>query len=69
MTIPNFSDDDLDGILFRFWIRAASSYGYPGEVAAALCKCVTEDDYRAALMDLARRKGVNLPTPGVWGEA
>ena len=55
-------DDYLDGVLFRFWIRA-SSYpgGYPGEVMRALIDCHTPSEYRAALYELAREKGVNLP--------
>ena len=55
-------DDDLDGVLFRFWIRAASyPDGWPSAVAAALSPCTRPEEYRAALMKLAREKGVNLP--------
>ena len=55
-------DDDLDGVLFRFWIRAASyPGGWPSAVASALSPCKTPSEYRAALMKLAQEKGVNLP--------
>jgi hypothetical protein len=57
-------DDDLDGVLFRFWIRAASyPGGWPGALIAALLPCKTPAEYRAALMKLAQEKGVNLPMP------
>jgi hypothetical protein len=57
-------DDDLDGVLFRFWIRAASyPGGWPSAVAAALSLCKTPAEYRAALIKLAQEKGVNLPMP------
>jgi hypothetical protein len=57
-------DDDLDGVLFRFWIRAASyPGGWPSAVATALGPCKTPSEYRAALMKLAQEKGVNLPMP------
>jgi hypothetical protein len=61
--------DERDGILFRFWIRAASySDGWPSR----LCQLfrdhgpkngenVQPHHYRAALMALAKEKGVNLP--------
>lgn len=55
-------DDTRDGLLFRFWIRAASyPAGWPSVTMRALSPCVTPEDYRAALMKLARDKGVNLP--------
>jgi hypothetical protein len=57
-------DDYLDGVLFRFWIRAASyPGGWPGDLSKALTHCLTTADYRAALMKLAQEKGVNLPSP------
>lgn len=62
-------DDYRDGVLFRFWIRAAS---YPGGWPARLNELMREygpkdgenlqpRHYRAALMALAKEKGVNLP--------
>lgn len=58
------NDDDLDGVLFRFWIRAASSPGgWPSALIKALSPCTTPAEYRAALMKLAQEKGVNLPMP------
>ena len=55
-------DDDIrDAILFRFWCKAASTNGLIIETAHALKNCLTAADYRKALTDLARRKGVNLP--------
>lgn len=62
-------DDALDGILFRFWIRAAS---YPGGWPGRLLELLGEHGpkgrenmqprhYRAALMALAKEKSVNLP--------
>jgi hypothetical protein len=55
-------DDDLDGVLFRFWIRTASyPEGWPSAVAAALSHCKTPSEYREALLKLAQEKGVNLP--------
>ena len=68
--LPDDADsDDRDGILFRFWIRAAS---YPGGWPARLNQLFREHGpigsenvqprhYRAALMALAQEKGVNLP--------
>ena len=57
-------DDEMDGILFRFWVRAASyPGGWPSEVASALRACHNADEYRAALVNLANSKGVNLPDP------
>ncbi len=57
-------DDEMDGVLFRFWIRAASyPGGWPGDLMGALINCHTPDDYRRALCDLAEAKGVNLPNP------
>lgn len=56
-------DDDIrDAMLFRFWIKAASyPGGWPSETVKALENCLTPYDYRKALTELARRKGVNLP--------
>lgn len=55
-------DDTSDGILFRFWIRHGSfPDGKPGELAVAIAKCLTVEDYRVALTLLARKNGVNLP--------
>lgn len=61
-------DDALDGVLFRFWIRAAS---YPGGWPSALVAVIeseiraegqaTPAAYRRALLRLAKDKGVNLP--------
>ena len=62
-------NDDLDGVLFRFWIRAAS---YPGGWPSRLIQVIADhapkdggnmqpEHYRAALMQLAQEKGVNLP--------
>ena len=57
-------DDDLDGVLFRFWISAASyPGGWPSALTAALLPCHTPAEYRAALIKLAQEKGVNLPMP------
>lgn len=61
--------DERDGILFRFWIRAAS---YPDGWPLRLFELMREHGpktgenmqprhYRAALMSLAKEKGVNLP--------
>lgn len=56
------NDDTRDGILFRFWIRAASyPGGWPGDLMAALNKCHTPEEYRVALTRLAHEKGINLP--------
>ena len=64
----DLENDDIDGVLFRFWIRAAS---YPGGWPGRLCEVIQENvpdkgnvqpkHYRAALMQLAKEKGVNLP--------
>lgn len=61
-------DDALDGVLFRFWIRAAS---YPGGWPSALMAVIEKEcraeghaspaAYRRALLALAKEKGVNLP--------
>jgi hypothetical protein len=66
--MDDFFDDDLDGVLFRFWIRASS---YPGGWPCRLIQVIQEhspkegnmgpEHYRAALMALAKEKGVNLP--------
>lgn len=61
----NADDDALDGVLFRFWIRAAAyPGGWPGELERVIRDCLTPADYRRALVDLAQRKGVNLPLSG-----
>lgn len=56
-------DDDIrDGILFRFWCKMASyPGGSPGRVMKALINCHTIEEYRAALMQLAKEEGINLP--------
>lgn len=55
-------DDDIrDAMLFRFWVRAASASGFPGETALAIMRCTTPDEYRTALKALATKHGVNLP--------
>lgn len=66
--VPDFDEDDRDGILFRFWIRAAS---YPGGWPGRLTEIMSEEfkaaghatpaAYRKALTRLAQEKGVNLP--------
>lgn len=68
--MDEFENDDRDGILFRFWIRAAA---YPGGWPGRLMELFHEHGpkpgegnvqpkhYRAALMALAAEKGVNLP--------
>lgn len=61
----DFDSDELDGVLFRFWIRAASyPGGWPTELARELYHCTTPADYRKALVSLAKAKGVNLPIAG-----
>lgn len=58
----NYDDDSRDGVLFRFWIRAASyPGGFPSDLVQALKSCHTPADYRRELTALARAKGVNLP--------
>ncbi|WP_336801748.1 hypothetical protein [Kaistia sp. MMO-174] len=59
MSTLDLNNDDLDAILFRFWIRAASEF--PSETMIALCSATTADAYRVALLNLARVKKVNLP--------
>ena len=65
-------DDTRDGILFRFWIKAASyPGGWPSRCAQLIqSECqqdvqtlgyVTPMAYRRALTALAAEKGVNLP--------
>jgi hypothetical protein len=56
-------DDDIrDAMLFRFWCKGASyPGGYPAELGQAIHGCKTPDEFRKALTDLARKKGVNLP--------
>ena len=62
MTVATEDDDIRDAMLFRCWCRAASSSGgFPGETAVAIGHCITPDDYRKALTELARKKGLNLP--------
>lgn len=61
----DYDDDSRDGVLFRFWIRAASyPGGFPAALMRALKDCHTPADYRRALTELAKDKGVNLPEPG-----
>lgn len=61
-TIMDYDDDSRDGILFRFWIRAASwPGGYPADLMTAIKDCLTPADYRRELLALAEAKGVNLP--------
>lgn len=64
-------DDDLDGVLFRFWIRAAAyPGGWPGRLNELFSEEMKADghatpsSYRRALMRLAIEKGVNLPVRG-----
>ena len=52
-------DDMFDGVLFRFWIRAASEF--PGETAIAITRCLTPADYRLALAALAIKHRINFP--------
>ncbi len=61
-------DDALDGVLLRFWIRAASYPGcWPSALMAVIDKEIraegsaTPAAYRRALLSLARDKCVNLP--------
>lgn len=66
MTAPGFDpdSDELDGALFRFWIRAASyPGGWPMDLMRALTNCTTPAEYRNALVELAEAKRVNLPLP------
>lgn len=65
---PDPDDDTLDGVLFRFWIRAASyPGGWPSALAAGIDNEIraeghaTPAAYRRALLALARDNGVNLP--------
>jgi hypothetical protein len=62
-------DDTRDGILFRLWVRAGS---YPGGWPRRLSELfqdhgpkigenVQPRHYRAALIALAKEKGINLP--------
>lgn len=54
--------DELDGVLFRFWIRAASwPGGWPMDLLRAIKDCKTPAEYRCALIQLAETKRVNLP--------
>lgn len=58
----DYYDDSRDGVLFRFWIRAASfPGGFPSDLMRALKDCLTPEDYRRALTELAKAKAVNLP--------
>ena len=42
--MDNKDDDYLDGVLFRFWIRAASyPGGWPSDTAAALLRALVAD--------------------------
>lgn len=60
-------DDMRDGMLFRFWCRAACSPGgWPGRLAELFEEergdgAMTPAVYRRALIRLAEEKGVNLP--------
>lgn len=54
-------NDILDAALFRLWIRYAS--GSPGRVASAIAKCLSANDYRQALIALAKEDRINLPYP------
>ena len=56
---PDADDDSRDGVLFRLWIRLAASH--PGTVAKHLAPCLSESDYRRALIQLAREFKINLP--------
>lgn len=63
--VPDPYSDELDGVLFRFWIRAASyPGGWPLDLMRALKDCTTPVEYRRALIQLAQEKRVNLPMPG-----
>jgi hypothetical protein len=60
--------DERDGVLFRFWCRAASyPGGWPGELSQLFHQefaregHATPEGYRRALFRLAEMKGVNLP--------
>lgn len=62
------TDDYRDGVLFRFWIRAASyPEGWPSRLAQIIQEETTTEGrgspaaYRRALTRLAIEKGVNLP--------
>lgn len=57
--MADFDDDARDGVLFRFWIRAASEF--PGETARAIAHATTPAEYRQALTELAKGKRINLP--------
>ena len=64
----DIEDDIRDGILFRLWCQAAS---YPGGSPSALLRLfekhhpkhgnVRPEHYRAALLEYAEEKGINLP--------
>lgn len=63
-----FFNDERDGALFRFWIRAASyPDGWPGRLSELLeehrpkNESMRPEHYRAALLALAAEKRVNLP--------
>ncbi len=62
------TDDYRDGVLFRFWIRAAAyPGGWPGRLSQLIQEETTKEGhaspaaYRRALTMLAIEKGVNLP--------
>lgn len=65
----NDADHDArDGVLFRFWIRAASyPGGWPSDLMRVMAEEIKAEDqatpaaYRRALMRLAKEKGINLP--------
>lgn len=62
-------DDTRDAILFRLWCKGASyPGGWPSRLAKLFCEHSPKNGenmqpkhYRAALMALAREKGINLP--------
>lgn len=59
----DFENDEHDGSLFRFWIRAASQF--PGETMRAIGRATTPAEYRKALIELAVSKQINLPPPRI----
>lgn len=59
--MSDFENDEHDGALFRFWIRAGSQF--PGETAKAITNATSPAEYRKALIELAARKMINLPPP------
>ena len=53
--------DILDAALFRYWIGMAN--GQPGRVASAIAHCIRPNEYRLALIKLAKEDRINLPYP------